>query len=231
MSLGNALIIDDEPDVATYLAAVLADHGWRVRVAHRAEEGLEKAREDLPDLVLLDLRLPDVSGLDVLQQLKAAGLVEARRDGKPVRSRLSDDRALDAVRDLRVLAEAHLDQVGDLVSSYLRRRDALEAVPANELLERARKRPKKLAEQQLSIPDSSGSERGLLVPIIRNADRKNITAISVELDDLARRQRSRNSPPRVAAASPSTAICSPLAPPKPQRMTLTKARFMALHMM
>lgn len=72
-----------------------------------------------------------------LQQLKAAGLVEARRDGKHIRYRLSDDRALDAIRDLRILAEAHRDQVGELVSSYLRSRDALEPVPANELLDRA----------------------------------------------------------------------------------------------
>lgn len=88
--------------------------------------------------------LADAAGLSVantskhLQQLKSAGLVEARRDGKHVRYRLSDDRALDAVRVLRTLAEAHLDQVGDLVSSYLRSRDALEPVPANELLDRAR---------------------------------------------------------------------------------------------
>ena len=73
-----------------------------------------------------------------LQQLKAAGLVEARRDGKHVRYRLSDDRVLDAIRGLRVFAEANLDQVEDLVSSYLRSRDALEPVPATELLQRAR---------------------------------------------------------------------------------------------
>ncbi len=73
-----------------------------------------------------------------LQQLKAAGLVEARREGKHIRYRLSDDRTLDAIRDLRILAEAHLDQVEDLVSSYLRSRDALEPVPAIELLDRAR---------------------------------------------------------------------------------------------
>jgi rhodanese-related sulfurtransferase/DNA-binding transcriptional ArsR family regulator len=73
-----------------------------------------------------------------LQQLKSAGLVEAHRDGKRIFYRLSDDRVLDVIRDLRVLAEAHLDQVGELVSSYLSSRDALEPVPALELLERAR---------------------------------------------------------------------------------------------
>lgn len=72
-----------------------------------------------------------------LQQLKAAGLVEAHRDGKHIQYRLADDRTLDAIRDLRVLAEAHLEQVGALVQSYLRSRDGLEPVPATELLERA----------------------------------------------------------------------------------------------
>lgn len=88
--------------------------------------------------------LANAAGLSVantskhLQQLKSTGLVEASRDGKRIRYRLSDDRVLDAVRSLRVLAEAHLDQVEDLVSSYLRSRDALEPLPAVELLERAR---------------------------------------------------------------------------------------------
>jgi rhodanese-related sulfurtransferase/DNA-binding transcriptional ArsR family regulator len=73
-----------------------------------------------------------------LQQLKATGLVVADRDGKRIRYRLSDDRVLDAIRDLRILAQAHLDQVEDLVSSFLRSRDALEPVQSVELLERAR---------------------------------------------------------------------------------------------
>ena len=51
-----------------------------------------------------------------LQHLKAAGLVEARRDGKHIRYRFSDDRLLDAVRALRILAEAHLSAVEELVT-------------------------------------------------------------------------------------------------------------------
>jgi rhodanese-related sulfurtransferase len=88
--------------------------------------------------------LAQVAGLSVantskhLQQLKAAGLVQARRDGKHIHYRLADDQVIDAIRDLRLLAEAHLDEVHDLVACYLRSRDALEPVPAQELLERAR---------------------------------------------------------------------------------------------
>ena len=67
-----------------------------------------------------------------LQQLKAASLVEARRDGKYIRYRLSDDRILDAIGDIRVLAEAHLDAVDELLDQYLRSRDHLEPLPAVE---------------------------------------------------------------------------------------------------
>ncbi|MCZ7596978.1 MAG: metalloregulator ArsR/SmtB family transcription factor [Gammaproteobacteria bacterium] len=73
-----------------------------------------------------------------LQQLKAAGLVQARRDGKHVWYRLADDRVLDAVGALQELAREHLEEVQALVASYLERRDGLEPVPAHELLERAR---------------------------------------------------------------------------------------------
>ncbi|MCU0835820.1 MAG: metalloregulator ArsR/SmtB family transcription factor [Chromatiaceae bacterium] len=88
--------------------------------------------------------LAAVAGLSIantskhLQQLKAAGLVQARRAGKHVHYRLGDERVLDTVANLRTLAEAHLAQVGALVQSYLTSRDALEPLPAAELLERAR---------------------------------------------------------------------------------------------
>ena len=88
--------------------------------------------------------LARVAGLSVantskhLQQLKVAGLVQARRDGKHVRYSLGDERVLDAVAALRGLAEAHIGAVDDLVASYLKGRDALEPVPAADLLERVR---------------------------------------------------------------------------------------------
>jgi len=65
-----ALVIDDEPDVATYLSAVLADHGWRTRVEHRAEAGLEAARAETPDLVLLDVMMPERGGVSTLVAIR-----------------------------------------------------------------------------------------------------------------------------------------------------------------
>jgi rhodanese-related sulfurtransferase/DNA-binding transcriptional ArsR family regulator len=73
-----------------------------------------------------------------LQQLKGAGLVTPRRDGKHIYYALADERVLDAIATLRRLAETHQEAVAQLIASYLKQRDALEPIPAEELLARAR---------------------------------------------------------------------------------------------
>jgi CheY-like chemotaxis protein len=66
-----ALIIDDEADVGTYLASVLSEHGWHVQTARSGDEGLELAREQPPDVILLDLLMPGGrGGLDTFLALR-----------------------------------------------------------------------------------------------------------------------------------------------------------------
>jgi signal transduction histidine kinase/DNA-binding response OmpR family regulator len=66
----TALVIEDEPDFARILYGLAHDMEFRCLVALTAEEGLELASAENPDAILLDMRLPDRSGLSVLQQLK-----------------------------------------------------------------------------------------------------------------------------------------------------------------
>jgi len=66
----KALIIDDEPDTATYLGTLLSDNGWDVRTANDVNTGLALAREDTPDVVLLDLMMPDRGGLSCLVEFR-----------------------------------------------------------------------------------------------------------------------------------------------------------------
>lgn len=69
----TALIIDDEPHVRVFLRLVLAELGiTRVWEASNGHQGLEFAEEHRPKLVLLDLNLPVMGGLDVLKQIHAA---------------------------------------------------------------------------------------------------------------------------------------------------------------
>jgi twitching motility two-component system response regulator PilH len=70
MSKLSALVIDDEPDQTIYLSTVLQDHGWETRTAHSAEEGLAMAQAEVPDVVLLDVMMPERGGLSTLVALR-----------------------------------------------------------------------------------------------------------------------------------------------------------------
>ncbi len=65
----DILIIDDEGNVRRMLRALLENEGYRVREAPSAEEGLEAVRLETPEVILLDLMLPSMSGLEVLPRL------------------------------------------------------------------------------------------------------------------------------------------------------------------
>lgn len=65
------LVIDDSPTQARGYARFLENHGLNVLVATTGTEGLRLATSLVPDVVLLDLRLPDLDGTDVCRRLKA----------------------------------------------------------------------------------------------------------------------------------------------------------------
>jgi DNA-binding response OmpR family regulator len=65
------LIVDDEPDYCDMLRMRLETHDFRVVTAADGVEGLEKARSELPDLILLDVMLPGLDGGDVAHKLRA----------------------------------------------------------------------------------------------------------------------------------------------------------------
>jgi two-component system phosphate regulon response regulator PhoB len=64
------LVVDDEPDITALVAYHLSKAGFRVSTAHNGPDALRAAREERPDMVILDLMLPGVSGYDVLAELR-----------------------------------------------------------------------------------------------------------------------------------------------------------------
>ncbi|MBC8017162.1 MAG: sigma-54-dependent Fis family transcriptional regulator [Verrucomicrobia bacterium] len=64
------LVVDDEKDIRISLAGILEDEGYQVVTAASGLEALETVREDLPDLVLLDIWMPGMDGLETLEKLK-----------------------------------------------------------------------------------------------------------------------------------------------------------------
>lgn len=66
----NILVIDDEPQILRALRTILSEKGYRVSTASRGEEGLALAAAAPPDVIVLDLGLPDMDGKDVCSRLR-----------------------------------------------------------------------------------------------------------------------------------------------------------------
>ena len=66
----TVLVVDDEPAVVEFLADVLGREGLRVLKAYGGQEAINSATRLLPDLIILDLVMPDVNGFEVVCQLK-----------------------------------------------------------------------------------------------------------------------------------------------------------------
>ena len=64
------LIVDDEPDAISFISSVLEDNGYDYVSADNGVEGLELAKKENPDMILLDLIMPGKSGIVMFQELK-----------------------------------------------------------------------------------------------------------------------------------------------------------------
>lgn len=67
----HILCIEDEPEMIELIRIILGKKGFEVEGAIGGEEGLEKARAKKPDLILLDLMMPEMDGWEVYRQLKS----------------------------------------------------------------------------------------------------------------------------------------------------------------
>jgi DNA-binding response OmpR family regulator len=103
----HILVIDDDPDLRVAVAGVLADEGFDVDMAVDGQLGLEQAARHPPDLVVLDLMLPDLDAYIV-----AAGLRAGQGETVPILAITADGRA--GEKAARVGAYAYLHKPFDL---------------------------------------------------------------------------------------------------------------------
>lgn len=69
-SIAHILVIDDEPQILRALRTILTAHHYRVSAARSGEEGLALAAAEQPNIIILDLGLPDMDGIEVCEQLR-----------------------------------------------------------------------------------------------------------------------------------------------------------------
>lgn len=128
-TVAHVLVIEDDPSIRSSLVRSLGDRGHAVSSARAGLDGLQQALADDPDVVLLDLGLPDLDGHSLLTMLRAVRqtpvIVVTARDDDP-----SVVRALDAGADDYVVKPFGMDQLEARMRAVLRRTgsDAGEAV-------------------------------------------------------------------------------------------------------
>ena len=71
MEINKILIVDDEKPIHTYLQRKLSKLGYYVFIAKDGEEALAQAFSHLPDIILLDIKMPKLNGIDVCKRLKS----------------------------------------------------------------------------------------------------------------------------------------------------------------
>lgn len=98
----HILIVDDDPRITNLLRRVLAYEGYSVAVAPSGDEALKRTLERPPDLVVLDVMLPGLDGLEVARRLRAAG------DRVPILMLTARDAIADRVKGLETGADDYL---------------------------------------------------------------------------------------------------------------------------
>ena len=112
------LCIEDEPEMIDLIRLILERRGFNVQGAAGGNEGIKKVRELRPDLVLLDLMMPDLDGWEVYQQMKAD---ETTRD-IPVIVVTAKAQSIDKVLGL------HIAKVDDYIAKPFSPQDLLNSV-------------------------------------------------------------------------------------------------------
>lgn len=68
------LLVDDEFDILFSLELILAEEGYRIRTAHHGRDALDKLENDIPNLIIMDLMMPFLTGMETLKIIRANSL-------------------------------------------------------------------------------------------------------------------------------------------------------------
>jgi len=66
--MSKILILDDDPGICKTLGSILTEESYEVIIANNGKEGLQKIKEEKPDVILLDIKLPDIDSLSLISE-------------------------------------------------------------------------------------------------------------------------------------------------------------------
>ncbi len=154
MSKARLLIVEDDVDIANMLRLFFKSQGYEVEVAMRGSEALEKTRQGLPHLLVLDIMLPDIDGYEVCRALRT----NTRTSHIPILFLTQKDERSDKLKGLELGADDYITKPFDIEELKLRVQNAL-----------ARAERESLTDPQSGLPSGRLIEDQLR-KIIRQSD-------------------------------------------------------------
>ena len=128
MSAATILVVDDEPQIRRVMRTTLASQGYTITEARSGEEALEKMRVERPELVLLDVNMPGMGGLEACREIREGSDIPIIM--LTVRNAEKDKvRALDAGADDYVVKPFGIEELLARIRAALRRASTAEPVP------------------------------------------------------------------------------------------------------
>jgi len=130
---GNILVVDDEPQITRVLKTTLSSHGYGTRIAGDGDEALQVMKDWSPDLLITDLRMPNMDGLELCRRVREKSLIPIIVLSVKGEERTKVE-ALDAGADDYVTKPFNVNELLARVRAALRRAKAKDE-PASQLIE------------------------------------------------------------------------------------------------
>ncbi len=123
MSKGRILVVDDEPDIANMLKIYFTGQGYDIAVATRGDAALKQTQQQLPQLIILDINLPDTDGYTLCKTLRTS----TRTKHIPVIFLTQKDERTDRIAGLELGADDYITKPFDMEELHLRIANSIRA--------------------------------------------------------------------------------------------------------
>jgi len=147
---GNILIVDDDPSIRKVLAAILEEKGYKVEAVDTGKKAIRKSKTKFYNLALIDIRLPDMEGTELLTQLKQTvpGMAKVMITGYP--SLQNAVEALNRGADAYIIKPIDIDHALSVIENMLEKQRETLKMTQEKIAEYIETRARQLEREEFN---------------------------------------------------------------------------------
>jgi len=149
-SKGSILVVDDDPSIRKVLAAILEEKGYNVEAVDTGKKAISKSKIRFYNLALIDIRLPDMEGTELLTQMKQTvpKMIKVMITGYPSIQNAVD--ALNKGADAYIIKPLEIDKALSVIESLLEKQRESLKMTQEKIVEYIETRAKQLEHEELN---------------------------------------------------------------------------------